>query len=247
MFHLGRQLRAGDLGEGGEKIEVSTQRIALHTGGDPTGGPAEKAWHPCAALIHRYLAPFHSGIVDFHPFGAAVVAGKVNDQGIVLDAPLLELREQVAKVSIDVFQHPKKLGCLFVDAGFAQIVLIVFLRHHMRTVCGVERDVGEERLFRPAPAIHPLDRLREKQVGAVTRGFLKLAVMPECRIDVRVAGCVATGAGVYLPDAATAVDIDFVKAAVLRAIGFLVAEMPFAENAGRVADRLEHLWQRESL
>src|SRR5262249_54213613 len=56
-----------------------------------------------------------------------------------------------------------------------------------------------------------------------------------------VSWSVATAAGVTLPDAAGAVDEHLVEAALVRPVVGLVAEVPLAEDAGRVTGRLQHL------
>ena len=243
FLHFVGQLRAGDLGERREKVEMGAQRIALRAARDAASGPAEEARRARAALIGVPLPPFMPALKIFTARGAAVVGAEIDDQRVVRDAPFVELLQQLAEVRVDVLDHAEELRGVLVHAGLAEILLVVFLGQDVRPVRGVERDVGEERLLRLALRIHPLDGLAEKQVGAVARGLLQFPVVPERGIDVRVAGRVAAGAGIGLPDAAAAVDIDFVKAAALRAIRLLVAEMPFAEDAGRVANGLQHLRQ----
>ena len=53
--------------------------------------------------------------------------------------------------------------------------------------------------------------------------------MPERRVDVRVAGRITARAGISLADAAAAVDVEFVEAAVLGPVCLLVTEVPFAK------------------
>ena len=178
---------------------------------------------------------------------AAVVGTKVDDQRVVRDVPFPQLHEQLAEIGVHVLQHAEKLCRVFIHTGLAEIVLVILLRHDVRTVRGIERDVCKERLLRLALRIDPLQRLREEKVGAVARGLFERSVVPERGIDVRIVGSIAAGAGIGLSDAAAAVDIHFVETTTLRAIRRFVAEMPFAKNAGRVARSFEHLRQRERL
>src|SRR5436305_10237760 len=118
---------------------------------------------------------------------------------------------------------------------------IVFLRQYMRTVGRVERNVSEEGLLPFSLRVHPFDRLAEEQIGTVARGPLELTVVSQGRVDVRIARRIAPRTRIGLADAAATVDVDFVKTAPFRLILGFIAKMPFAENAGRVAGRFEHL------
>ena len=114
-------------------------------------------------------------------------------------------------------------------------------------MCRIQRDIGKEGLLRGTLRVHPLDGLGEEEVGAIALGLLPSPIVPQRGIDVCVSGGVAAGAGIGLSDASATVDIHFIKPAILWPIRRLIAEMPLAENPRSVADRLEHLRQREGL
>ena len=102
-------------------------------------------------------------------------------------------------------------------------------------------DIGKKGCLIFAPHLHPGERLAEEQIRAVTFCFFELAIVPDGGIEIGVARRIATTAGVALSDAAGAVDEYFVEAAFAGLIWCLVAEMPFAKDAGRVASGLQHL------
>ena len=245
LFHFGGESGTGDLGECGEKIKVGAEGIAFRSGGDAANWPAKKTGGTRATLIGRSFAPLQTSVEYLQARRATVVTTDVNNERVVGDAPFVELGEQFAEVGIDVFNHAKKLSRILVHAGFAEIVLVIFLGHDVWFVGGVWCNVGKKWLLRRALGIDPFCCLSKKQVGAVAGGFLEGAVVPECGIDVGVAGCITAGTRIGLSDAAAAVDIDFIKAAIFRAIGFFITEVPFAKDARGVARGVEHLRQRE--
>ena len=181
-----------------------------------------------------YGVPFRPRIPAlkiFEPPGRAVV-GEENDQRVVGDFPFVQFRQQPAEIVVDVFDHAEKLGG--VRSHFAGVTLRIFLGAIERGVRRVGRDVGEERRFLFALRIHPVDRLPEKNIGAIALGFHESAVVPNGRIEIAVARRVAATAGISLADAARAVNEHFVEAAPTGLICIFVAQMPFAKNAGRV-------------
>jgi len=109
---------------------------------------------------------------------------------------------------------------------------------------GIRRDPGEERSGR-FRLTHPRDRLPKEHIGTVTLGCLEDAVVADDRVDVIVAGCVATASRVRLADPAGAVDEDFVEAALAGLVGVLVAEVPLAEDAVAIHGALEFLRGRD--
>ena len=114
---------------------MCAERIALLPGRNTTDGPAEETRRACATLIGRDLTASHACIEDLASLSeAAVVGAEVDDQCVVLDAPLLELREQCAEVRVDVLNHTEELRDVLRHAGFAEILLIVFLRQDPRAV-----------------------------------------------------------------------------------------------------------------
>jgi len=101
-------------------------------------------------------------------------------------------------------------------------------------VGSVGGDVGEEGVWSFCLFFDPSECGGEEEVGAVAFGFNKGAVMANGGVEVFVAGCISAGAWVGLPNAASAVYKGFVEAALVRLVGFLVSEVPFAENTALV-------------
>ena len=83
----------------------------------------------------------------------------------------------------------------------------------------------------------------EEEVGAEALRLHEGAVVADDRVEVLVARRIGAAAVVGLADAAGAVDEGLVEAALVRLVGFLVAEVPLAEDAGGVAGGLEDLRQ----
>ncbi len=99
----------------------------------------------------------------------------------------------------------------------------------------VRRQVDEERFLAGALRVDPLQCLAKEDIGAEAGGFLELTVMQDGGVEVGVARGIAAAAGIGLADTAGAVDEDLIEAASVGLVGGLVAEVPFTEDAGRVA------------
>jgi hypothetical protein len=67
--------------------------------------------------------------------------------------------------------------------------------------------------------------------------------VPDRWVEVQIAGRVAAGAGESLPDAAAAVDKDFLKTPILGLVRVFISEMPFAKNPGGVTCIFQDLGQ----
>ena len=65
-------------------------------------------------------------------------------------------------------------------------------------------------------------------------------------IEIAVCRNISATAGISLANATTAMNEHLIEAALVWLIRILVTEMPFAEDAGRVAGGLEHLRERHS-
>jgi len=110
----------------------------------------------------------------------------------------------------------------------------------------VGRQIAEEGLLLVAAAVDPVERRAEEHVGAVALGPHELTVAADRGIEIGVARGVAAAAGKALPDPAAAVDEDPVESPLPGLIRVLVAQVPFAEDARRVAGRTpEQLRQRD--
>src|SRR5439155_12770939 len=76
---------------------------------------------------------------------------------------------------------------------------------------------------------------------AIARGLLEPAVVENGRIEIGVAGRVAATARIRLADSTAAMDEHLVETAPIRPAIRFVAQVPFAEDAGRVAGVFQHL------
>ena len=112
-------------------------------------------------------------------------------------------------------------------------------RRDVRTVIDVRGDVAEEGLLRLLLFANPENGLVKVEVGAESLGLNHLAIVIEDGVVVVVVGEVG-GVRVVLADPARSMDVHFVESTFVWAIGFLVAQMPFTEDAGGVAGVLEH-------
>src|SRR3954469_10609327 len=111
---------------------------------------------------------------------------------------------------------------------------------------GVGSDVSEEWL-RSFRRIDPTLCLTKEHVGAVTICSLEFAIMEDRRIEILIARRVAAATRKSLSNTAPTMDEHLVEAAFIGPMIGLVAEVPFAKNARRIASRLEHLRQRGRL
>ena len=111
---------------------------------------------------------------------------------------------------------------------------------------GVGSDVSEEWLL-SFHRINPSLRLTKKDVGAVTVCSLESAIVEDRGIEIFITGRVAAATRKSLSNTAPTMDEHLFEAAFVWPTIGLVAEVPFAKNARRVASRLEHLRQRSRL
>ena len=202
------------------------------------GGPTPERRHTCPAFIRRDFAAAHAGVEQLHAEGAAVV-GQENDERILLDPPFFELLQQRAEIIVEVLDHSVESGGVLRD--FAFVAFETFVRHLERRVGGIQREIGEER--RPALSflIHPRQRLSKEHVRAIASGLLEPAVVENGRIEIGVAGRVAATTRIRLPDSPAAMNEHLVETAPVRPAILFVAQVPLAEDAGRVAGVFQHL------
>jgi hypothetical protein len=111
---------------------------------------------------------------------------------------------------IDIVHHAKEGGGVFL-LGLVLVDGLVFWLGVVGGVRGVGGDPAEEGFVLLAG--DPLFCLVEEDVCAVAFGVLKLAIVQDVRVKIRVVWRVTTAAGVALSYAACAVDKDFIKAA----------------------------------
>ena len=184
----------------------------------------------------------HSGIVSFHrqAIERAVigifpiknetrrrpVVGHENENGILGEFEVGQFLAKASHVVIDVGDHAEEVW--IGDLRVAFVRLGPFFRNAVGAVWGVEREIEEEGLclvfFDKAHAF------AKPNIGAVALELFELSVSLVGVVKVVVAPVVGG-----LPDATAAMPDDILKAAILRAMGRVVTEMPFAHHAGGVA------------
>ncbi len=229
-----RQRGAGQRGPGAEDVDMRRQRRAVGRRHPPR--PAPERHGARAAQPGRALGAAHAGVEHLHPRRAAIVIHE-HHQGVLGDAPCIEFGEQTADVLVDVVDHAKEVGRVFIR-HLVRIERLVFRTGEVGAVRGVGGDVAVKR--RPALLrLDPAFGLAEKDVGAVAGGLDEPVVVQDDRVEVVVARSVAAAARIALADAAAAVDELLVEAATDRLEGRLVAQVPLAEDAGAVAGGLQ--------
>ena len=154
--------------------------------------------------------------------------------------------QQLADVDVDVVDHAEKILSVR-RQPFVRIERLVLGFCDVGPVRGVGGDIGEEGLARFPASVDPPGRLLVENIRAVPLRLHEGVVVQDCRVEVSVAGRVATGAGIGLPDAAAAMDENLVEAAVAGLILGFVAQVPFTEDAGGVTDGLQNLRERGRL
>ena len=229
------ELRASDLGERGEKINVRGE--GLDVGGGKVLGPTPEGYRAGAAEPGRAFLRAHAGVENFRASGGTVVVHE-NNEGVAGEAPGLELSEEAADVFVDVVEHAVEVGdgCgVGAVADFIAIERCVGGARGVGRVRGVGGQRDEKRLAGVFAGLDPTGGLGEKKIGAETFGFFEGAVVQERGVEIGITGDIAAGAWVTLADAATTVDVAFVVTARGGLISGLVTEVPFAKNAGGVA------------
>ena len=252
-----RQARAVDLGSLGllhsakvgqrrQHVDVGRQLVDVASAADLSGRPTDEQRHSMSAVVLGALAASHPGVkaiptAGFRrlcvPAGRRAVVGHEDQYGVFFQARLLESTHQLAEIFVDVGDHAVELRHR-VGHALVGIRLGIFFVDQVRPVRRVGGKVNEER-----PILVLVDELQgvvEPDVGAVAGNLLGLAVA-----EVDVVEVVVTPVVGPLTDAAPAVAEDVVETLVLRAVRVVIAQVPFAEHAGAVAGRLEHLGHRD--
>ena len=204
--------------------------------------PAPEGRRAGAAQPGAPLGAAHAGRVHTLARRGAVVVHE-DHEGVAVYAPVLELCEHPADVLVDVVDHAEEMRELR-RGHFALVERGVLRFGGVGAVRGIGGNIGEKRLPGPPLRVHPRGSLTEKHVGAKAAGLFELPVVQNDGVEIRVAGRVAAGAGIDLPDATAAVDEHFVEPARVGQILLFVAEVPLAEDARGVARVAEHLGQR---
>ena len=223
-------LESADFGEGGKDVDVRGELGNVAALGPAFLRPVEEEGDTVAAFGVFTFAATHAGVVDFHATDGAVVGG-VNEEGVFGRADVGEFFAELADVVVDIGNHAEEGG----EVAFQfRIEVEVFLRGVEGAVGSIGGDVGEEGLFGFVLGFDEFECFVEEDIGAEAFGLHGLAVFEVGVIEVGVVPEVGR-----LADAAAAVDVGFLEAAVLRLVGEAVAEVPLAEDAGGVAGLAE--------
>ena len=192
-----------------------------------------------AALPKLGLSAAHTGRVVGVAEGAAVVGHEKQD-GVFRQAGRVEEGHQAPHVGVNVSEHREVAHevafCPWRHAR--QLGVGHHSLHHLdvliwrveRTVRCVGWQVGKERLIRIGAPLDPVDGVVEENVGAVAGEGFALAVPAVRVVEVVVPPVIRYGA-----DLRGGEPQGLLKAAILRAIRVIIAEVPFAEDAGAVA------------
>jgi hypothetical protein len=198
----------GDFGEGREKIDVRGERLGrarLSTFPASARTTSAGAAEPRAAFF-----PPHAGVEHLDAPAAVPLSFMKMTSVSRLDAPLPQLRQQLADVLVDVVDHAEEMRELLGSrpcprkarrprAWRCRGCAARWWGCRRRTVC------------RPRFGIASTRGLAEEHVGAIALGLHELAVVQDGGVEILVAGRVAAGAGIGLADAAGAVDEHLVK------------------------------------
>ena len=203
--------------------------------------PMQKERHTMSAVILGAFSGAHTGIEAF-PLGVlvarppagcrAVVSGEDEDR-VLGQFPLVELLAQRGDIFVDVLNHAVEFGHVRVDT-FLDVGVRILRLHKERAVRCIGRDVGEERLV--FVALDKRCRFAKEDVGAITFVFCRHTVAPIGIVEIVVVPPVRA-----LADSAGGVANSIIKTLVFRAQRIIVAEMPFAEHAARIAAFLQYL------
>ena len=169
--------------------------------------------------------------------GGRAIVGHEDQNGVVRQAPGVQVGHQFAYVGVYVPDHPVDSRVLVAepprDVGLAEL-----LRNQIGRVRSVRRDVGEEGLVLAID--DPFDRFVEEDVRAIAVVLLLHAVVEEDRIEVVGAGRIGR-----LADAAALMHEGLLEALINAAERKVVTEVPFAEDSGAVADVAQHFRDRD--
>ena len=218
--------------------------------------PADEEGDPDATFVSGAFVAFLAGVVGQHGVAIFVgtdfafsrassghsVVGEEDEYGVFKEVPFVQLLHEAAHIFVDVFDHAVETGSFSGEAEISE-AFGVFWGSNEGAVGCVGGDVGEEGVLCFLLLFDPAEGGSEEDVGAEAFGFYKGAVVEDGGVEVFIAGSIGAGAGVGLPDATCPVDKGFVETALVWPIGFLVAEVPFAEDTAFVAGFGKDLWE----
>ncbi len=204
----------------------------------PCGRPMKNEGRAMAAIVFAVFHPAHTGIEDLLAFAASgPIIGGEDEDCVGGEAEFEKQFAGPSDVVVNVGDHGVERGEVRLLPG---VEIEIPLGSVKRTVRGVGRNIGEKRLSPGHTVADVAMRLREKHVRAETLRGHHPAVVEIVAVKIGVVPEVGD-----LAHAAAAMVIGFREPAVLRAVREVVAEVPFAEQAGGVAVVSEHLGQRE--
>ncbi len=258
FFELFLDIRLSDgRQQGGDHVLVGGDAVELRSRLDDTG-PLDEGRHAEAALPGRSLLAVEGDGAAVGPGeGLGAVVGGVEDDGVVVDAELLELGEDTADVVI-VLEHAVGIEA---DAALAFPLLaevgpdVHARRGHpgeeglvglVGPLDEVDRRVGElvvrrlHALFRHGPGV--LDLLAALAVGPAVDHAAGAELLPELGI-LRVVVALRLLLGVEVVEVAE----ELVEAVDRRQMFVLVAQVVLAELPARVAVGLEERGERHHL
>ncbi len=198
------------------------------------------------------LQPLHAGVEgrEFFPVNRAgehihAVVGHEDNKGVIRHAMAFEVGEEEADIVVDVFDHAITRGRLVIEPEIEK-PLFVFLRRNHRTVGGIQREVGEERLFLGVLLVNPSHGGGKEQVCAEAFRANDRLIVQQHAVEVSALGVLFEVTPLELPDAARAVHEHLVEPPVLRQIRLVVAKMPLSEQARGVTSTQQGIGNRHN-
>ena len=184
-----------------------------------------------STVIGRTFVALHARIKDPVPTRCPVVGGKDKDR-VFSQPAILQIRSELADVFVDICDHAVEL--LNTLRLPIRIRLAVFRRASLGAVRRVGRQVNEEWLVLLDGLVNELRGRIEEHIRAVAFHFCGLAVFVVGVVQVAVVPIIRQHA-----DRATVVTQHLIESTVFRAKRIVVAQVPFAEHARRVASLFE--------
>ena len=220
-----RQGHAGEVEQGGQHIHMLGDLVD-DLARPQLARPADEARHPHAAFEYAGLAPAHPAVET--PGVRTVVAGEKHE-GVRRETEFVELRQQPARVVIEILDHRIDRSLHRREAALAVFGKQIRRRLH-RGVAGVEWHVTEERL--PPLTFDERERGVGDHIGDETLAWRDHTVVFQLRIEI-----------VRKESAAKAKEL--VEALAARRGGLIGAVVPLAKTARDVSRRFQRLGDRD--
>ena len=228
-----------------QNIDVGGQSRDIAPGRHPTRGPADEERHAVSALIFAALRPAHAGIEAlcrlarcfFDIAGGRPVVRHEDQDRVLLQTPLFQLRHHRSHVFIDVGDHPVERRVR--HARVPSVHLPVLVADKKWAVGRIRTQVGEERLIPRLLRFYEFQRLAEPDIGAVAVELLLLAVDPVGVVEVVVSPDIWE-----LAHATATVPHDVLESDILRPRREVISEVPLAKHPRRITRVREYLAHR---